>query len=65
MVGQTFCHGTYDRVYASKEERVGGGGSLINYFADWAGMERDQFSEFWDVGHRLQLIYIYRCIEKQ
>ena len=46
QVGQTFCHGTYDGFYAFKKERVGGGGSLMNHFADWAGMERHQFSGF-------------------
>ena len=58
-VADKFRHGTYDGVYASKDERVAGGGSLnlMDHFADWCDRPRSFFTGHWDVGHRLQLVY--------
>ena len=40
-VGKVFRHGTYDGVYAMKEERVAGGGSLslMEHFARWCDVD--------------------------
>ena len=58
-VASKFKHGTYDGVYASKQERIAGGGclSLIEHFAEWCGVGKEHFTGHWDVGHRLQLVF--------
>lgn len=54
-----FVHAVYDGVYATKEERTKGGGSLSlkTHFAKWCGQDEGKFSGSWDLGHLLQLVY--------
>ena len=58
-VGKVFHHGVYDGVYAAAEERVAGGGclSLLKHFANWCGVDENNFTGLWDQGHKFQLIY--------
>jgi hypothetical protein len=53
----TFC--SYDGVYASKEQRVGGGGSLDLPAAVAAelGLEKSSLTGTWDFSHSLQIIW--------
>lgn len=59
QVGSLFTHCVYDGVYATKGERKHGGGSLSlrDHFARWCGLEPENFSGAWDLGHLLQLVY--------
>ena len=52
-------HFSYDGVYATKEERVAGGGSLclINYVIVELGLEDGDITGTWDVAHVLQLAW--------
>ena len=58
-VAEKFCHGTYDGVYATTQERVRGGGSLnlIHHFAEWCNKPKTALTGHWDVGHQLQLVF--------
>ena len=58
-VANKFVHSYYDGVYASKDERVRGGGclSLMKHFANWCRQEEENFSGSWDLGHQLQIVY--------
>lgn len=52
-------HFAYDGVYATKEERVSGGGSLslVNHVAEELNLEPGDITGQWDIAHNLQLIW--------
>jgi hypothetical protein len=52
-------HLVYDGVYATKEQRTGGGGSLnlIHFVARVLGMPEGSITGTWDVSHFLQVRY--------
>ena len=52
-------HFAYDGVYATKEERVGGGGSLnlVKFVAAELGLQAGEISGTWDIAHQLQIIW--------
>ena len=56
-VAAKYVHSTYDGVYELSSQRENGGLSLVHHFAEWCGLEQDDISGHWDVGHQLQLVY--------
>jgi hypothetical protein len=52
-------HFAYDGVYATKEQRVAGGGSLnlVKFVAVELGLEEGDITGTWDVAHQLQIIW--------
>ena len=54
-------HFSYDGVYASKEERVAGGGclSLVENVTEVLGLDKEAITGIWDTGHNLQVIWIF------
>ena len=46
-------------MYSLASERVAAGGSLslVNYFAEWCGLEAGDITGHWDAGHKLQLVF--------
>ena len=58
-------HFAYDGVYATTEQRVGGGGSLnlTKFVALELGVEEGDITGTWDVAHQLQLIW-HKALKK-
>ena len=51
-------HFAYDGVYATNEERQGGGGlALKDHFADFVGVDRGDITGSHDMSHNMQLAY--------
>ena len=58
-VGAKYVHMVYDGVYATREERVKGGGylDLKKHFAAWCNKDLKILTSSWDLGHIMQLVF--------
>ena len=60
QISEIYHHGVYDGVYATPEERAHGGGCLA--LEEWCLVPHSDFTGLWDLGHKLQLVYMgMRC----